>query len=230
MPWQHTMNTANAAYARKPSTAFLVSLNALVFLVLVLQNLSPLLFFFILPVSAIFLGLSGFWQKIWLALDRRFRFHNIVRCAGFVLPVSALVILPHLGLNKAPRPLNQKCPATSRTGEHLAYVVAKPDGWTVEIQGENGDTLHREQTNFARQSDLYWIWGGNERLWIYNNDDDRVHCWYHEDGNGWRRVLWGHGFTKEADVEFGPPRKELFPRYARERLEVTESMNELKSE
>ncbi len=211
---EQTIETNRDATPRKPSTAFLVALNILVFLVLLLPGLNPIGWILAVPVTAIFAAVSGVWQAIWVSLDRKFRFRNVVRCVGFVLPVTALVVLPYLGIEPS-RSINKQKPAISPSGKHLAYVLAKSGGWTVEIQDQNGKSLHDEQTGFYPQFNVYWIWGTKEQFWLYNSDDGRVHCWYPGADGAWIHVLWGHGHTQETTEELGTPPPDLYPDYAR---------------
>lgn len=199
---------------RKPSTAFLVLLNALVFLALLLPGLNPLGWLLAVPVTFVFVAASGVWHVIWLALDRRFQFHNVVRCVGFVLPVITLVLFPYLGL-VPPEPINQQYPAISETESHQAFVLAKSNGWNVEIKDQGGRTLVDEQTDLVPYLNVYWIWGPNEIFWIYNSDDGRVHCWYADDRGRWQHELWGSGHTQETAADVGNPPQNLYPGYAR---------------
>lgn len=214
MSLERSIATSPDTTPRKPSTLFLIVLNALVFLVLLLPGLNPIGWILAIPATAIFVAASGVWQAIWAYLDRRFRFHNIVRCIGFVLPVISLAVLPYLGVEPS-RPINKQKPALSTTGKHQAYVLARSGGWTVEIQDQSGKTLHEEQTDFVPHLSVYWIWGPNEQLWLYNSDDGRVHCWYPKSDGIWDHILWGCGHTKQTDVELGTPPPELYPDYAR---------------
>ncbi|MCO6046411.1 hypothetical protein NG895_21140 [Aeoliella sp. ICT_H6.2] len=209
-----SIEIADDTSRRKPSTAYLIVLNALVFLALLLPGLNPIGWILAIPATIIFVALSGVWQGIWLHLDRRFRFYNVVRCVGFVLPATALVAFPYLGFEPT-RPINKQKPASSETGEYLAYVLAKPGGWTVKIRDQAGKTLHDEKTEFVPHLTVYWIWGPNDILWLYNSDDGRVHCWYAKLDGTWQHVPWGYGHTQETDVEVGGPPENLYPDYAR---------------
>lgn len=220
-----SIDTADDTSRRKPSTGFLILLNALVFLALLLPGLNPIGWILAIPATIVFVAVSGVWQAIWVYLDRRFRFYNVLRCGGFVLPAMAHVVLPYLGVGPT-RPINKQKPASSETGEYRAYVLAKSGGWTVEIQDQSGKTLHDEQTDFVPHLNVYWIWGPNDRFWIYNSDDGRVHCWYSKPDGAWQHVLWGYGHTQETDVDLGNPPKDLYPDYASRSKNATELSDE----
>lgn len=217
---QTSSDCSSNASQRKPSAAFLILLNALVFLTLLLPSLNPIGWILAIPATILFIALSGFWHTIWLYLDRRFQFYNVVRCVGFVLPVLALVLLPYLGVEPT-RPINKQKPASSETGAYRSYVLAKTAGWTVEIQDQGGKTLHDEQTEFVPNLNVYWIWGPNDVFWLYNSDDGRVHCWYADSEEAeledeWKHVVWGYGHDQETDADVGRPPEALYPDYARE--------------
>ena len=218
---QHAIEPDLKLRPRKPSTAFLVVLNALAFLVLLLPGSNLFGLIIAVPMTAIFLAVSGVWQTIWAFLDRRFHFHNIVRCVGFVLPVTALVVLPYLGVRPT-RPINKQRPAVSLSGKHKAFVLADSAVWHVQIQDQAGRTLRYDETDFISNFEVYWIWGPDERLWVYNSDDGCVHCWYAKLDGRWHRVRWGRGHSRETDVELGRPPDDLYPAYARHMEDPTE--------
>jgi hypothetical protein len=211
---EHAIDSKHEATPRKPSTAFLVVLNALLFLALLLPPLNPMGLVLAIPVTALFLVVSGVWQAIWVFLDHKFGFHNIVRCFGLVFPATVFLVLPYLGVLPE-QPINKQEPATSKTGKYKAYVHAKPGGWTVEIQDRTGKTLHVEQTDFVPHLNVYWIWGADERFWLYNSDDGSIHCWYARFDGAWQHVIWDHGHTRETDLNLGDPPTDLYPDYAR---------------
>ncbi len=211
---------------RKPSTAFLVTLNALVFLALLFPSfMNPFNWFIAIPGAAIFLTISGIWQAIWVYLDRRFHFHNFFRCSGFVLPVTVLFALSYLGVEPA-LPINKQRPAVSETGQYKAYVHANFSGWTVDIQDQNGIVLRNEQTDLLPHLNVYWIWGPNEQLWLYNSDDSEIHCRYAKSNGIWKHVLWGYGDTQKTNMKLGSPPENLYPDYVRNTIDETEQTNE----
>ena len=198
---------------RKPSTLFLVILNALIFLCLLLPSLNPVGWILAIPVSLIFVAISGIWHGIWVLLNRKFHLHNLLRSLGFVLPVLCLVVFPYLGI--APeRPINKQNPAASESGRFLSRVTAGSGGWNVEILDGDGLVLLDEETEFVPHLNVYWIWGPADQFWLYNSDDGRVYCW-HQTGGNWKRTEWGHGQTKQTEQELGIPPKNLYPDYAR---------------
>ena len=93
-------------------------------------------------------------------------------------------------------------------------MTAKSGGWNVEIQDSDGQTVHKEITEFVPHLNVYWIWGPSDRLWLYNSDDGRVYCW-HQTGGDWKRTEWGYGQTKETKLDFGETPLTLYPDYAR---------------
>ena len=210
-----SISSADDAAPRKPSVAFLILLNALMFLALHLPGLNPIGWALAIPATVNFVALSALWQALWGYFDSQFRFYNVVRCAGFVLPVIMLVVWPYLGVEPI-RPINKLRPAPSENGAYRAFVLAKSNGWTVEIQDQSGKTLHKEQTEFVPYLNVYWIWGPNDRLWLYNSDDGNVHCWHRKPDGEWHHVRRGYGHRQETDVDLGNPPEGLYPDYARE--------------
>jgi hypothetical protein len=199
--------------SRKPSTWFLVILNALIFLCLLLPGLNPIGWILAIPVTLVFVALSGVWHGAWIFLNRKFHLHSIIRCVGFVLPVLGLLALPYFGI-EPDRPINKQKPAISDAGQFSAYVTAESGGWNVEILDSDGLSLLNEETEFVPHLNVYWIWGPENRLWLYNSDDGRVHCW-HDTGDDWIRTEWGYGKTRETKKDLGMPPPELYPDYAR---------------
>lgn len=201
---------------RHPSTGFLVALNALLFLALLLPGANLFGLILAIPVFLVFVVFSGVWQTFWVFLDRRFRFHNLVRCFGFIIPVVALVVLPLLGI-EPPRQINKQRPAISQSALHRAFVQAESKGWKIIIQDHDRDTVHEEFTEFVPHLNVYWIWGAGEILWLYNSDDGRVHCWRESPtGGNWQHIEWGYGHTIETKQISESPPEDLYPDYARQ--------------
>jgi ribose/xylose/arabinose/galactoside ABC-type transport system permease subunit len=142
--------------SRKPSAPFLVILNALIFLCLLLPGLNPVGWILAIPITLVFVAISGVWHGIWVFLTRKLRLHNIIRCVGFVLPVLCLAALPYLGI-EPDRPINKQIPAPSESGRFSALVTAESDGWNVEIHGGDGLIVHDEKTEFVPHLNVYWI-------------------------------------------------------------------------
>jgi hypothetical protein len=159
--------------------------------------------------------ISGIWQGIWVILNRRLRFNKVVWFIGFFLPAICLLVLPYLTTSHT-LAVNQQQPAVSRTGTYKAYVRSNLiSGWTIEIKNRNGSTLYNEETDFATNLSLYWIWGPNERLWLYNSDDGSVYVWQAKPDGKWQHIFWGHGPYKETQLELGSPPEELYPNFER---------------
>lgn len=200
---------------RKPSTTFLVLLNGFAFFALLIPGLTPMMLALAPILLAIFLGLSGLWQLIWFYLDRRFRFHNAIRCIGFMLPVCALLAHAYL-VEPGPNPINRQYPAISQSGKYSAYFKATYNGWVVEIQDPEGGTLHQELTEMIPDLAVYWLWDAKDHLWLYNSDDAGVHCWQEQSDKTWLHILWGYGSRQETRMDIGNPPDELHPDYARQ--------------
>lgn len=201
---------------RNPSTGFLVALNALLFLALLLPGANLFGLILAIPAFLVFVAFSGVWQTFWALLDRRFRFHNLVRCLGFVIPVIALIVLPLLGV-EPPRQINKQRPAISQSAAHRAFVQAESKGWKIIIQDDHRETVHEELTEFVPHLNVYWIWGPGEILWLYNSDDGRVHCWRKSPtGMNWQHIEWGYGHTIETKKISESPPEDLYPDYARQ--------------
>jgi hypothetical protein len=213
---EHPNDAPYQSHKRKPLTAFLIILNALVLpafmLWTVLGVVSPFSIIAI-PGILIFGAISGIWEWIWVILNRRFRLNKIIWFIGFFLPVICVFLSSYLSVSHTPA-VNQQQPAVSRTGTYKAYVHSNLiGGRTIEIKNRNGSTLYNEETDFAPNLSMYWIWGPNERLWLYNSDDDSVYVWKEQTDGKWHHVFWGYGHNKETQLELGSPPTELYPDY-----------------
>jgi hypothetical protein len=121
-------------------------------------------------------------------------------------------VLPLLGLEPE-RPINKQRPAVSDSGLYYAYVRAGSGGWRIKIEDQDGATLYEEQTEFVPHLNVYWIWGPQDQLWLYNSDDGRVHCWTRQEDATWRHVQWGYGRVCETEEDVGVPPESLYPDY-----------------
>ncbi len=210
---EHAKVNETEKVSLKPSTLFLIILNALIFLCLLLPGLNPVGWILAVPMTLVFMAISGIWHGIWIFFNQKFHPHNIIRCLGFVLPVAGLVVLPYLGFEPS-RPINKQKPAISESGQFSAFVIAEPSGWNVEIRNMDGLSLLDYKTEMIPHLNVFWIWGPADTFWLYNSDDGQVHCW-HQIASDWKHTVWGHGHKKKTKEDLGMPPFNLYPDYAR---------------
>ncbi len=212
---------------RRPSALFLIVLNALLFVLWWVSYATDLMLMMTPDVVFDFVAGSGVWQFVWFLLNRRYRFHHLVRSLGFVAPVIgwlALVALLHL-IPPPPPPVNQQFPAVSATGAYQARVTAEERFWIVEIQNSHGETLYKQPTDFVSHLNVYWIWDNDDRLWLYNSDDGWVHYWHAIPEGEWEHVIWDSSDVEKPDPTVDPPNA-LFPERIRELREENASREE----
>ena len=85
--------------------------------------------------------------------------------------------------------------------------------WKVTIFDQDGNLLYKDdESEFVGYLNVYWVWGSEDRVWLYNSDTGRVFFWELSDGE-WLKTEWGYGKMPEIDRDLAPP-PELYPPYA----------------
>lgn len=138
-----------------------------------------------------------------------------------------LVLLLHLALalgcrRTLPLPPNLQQSSISPSGKYVLTVPIEPNEtnpeyadtkvWKVTIRDQDGDLLYKDdESEFVGYLNAYWVWGSQDRVWLYNSDTGRVFFWESSDGE-WLKTEWGHGKVREIDRDLAPP-PELYPSY-----------------
>ena len=121
-----------------------------------------------------------------------------------------------------PLPLNQQQSSVSPSSRYVLTVPIEPNEtnpeyantrvWKVTICDQDGNLLYKDdESEFVGYLNAYWVWGGQDRVWLYNSDTGRVFFWELSDGE-WHKTEWGHGKVREIDRDLAPP-PELYPSY-----------------
>ncbi len=144
---------------QRPSTAFLILLNALILLApSAIQG--NLLSFFFFPCS--FIPLVVLLVIIHLIVRKK-QLHPMVRTFIFLLPVLFDVGLPALGL--LPQRINQQSPLTSPSGRYIATVPIRGGVWKVTLSDIHRNVLYRDDdSSFLGNFNVYWYWDKQDRL------------------------------------------------------------------
>jgi hypothetical protein len=83
--------------------------------------------------------------------------------------------------------------------------------WMVTISHVDGGVVHQDRmSEFPASFEVYWDWGPEGRVWLYNSDDGSV--WFWEDRGDWIKWMWGHGRNREIDYDIRPP-ESIYPDY-----------------
>lgn len=198
-----------------PSITFLVLLNGLAFFALGAIGNHRLGVALHVPLTVFFMVLSLIPQGIVrLTLERRFYLKPAPRFFFYLSPLW-LLVLSGLVLPAATRPPNKQNPALSPDGHYQARFSSPEGGWKIVIVDRQGDGKWTEETPFLPHLQIYWHWDAENRLWIYNSDDGRVH-YLSTTGAGWRMNEWSGNLGAPALPEPKPnPPVELYPPYAR---------------
>lgn len=115
----------------------------------------------------------------------------------------------------------QQQPLVSPDGNYVLTVpvnesalpgMAGTPVWMVTITDLDGGVVHQDRmSEFSARFAVYWDWGPEGRVWLYNSDDGSV--WYWEDRGDWIKWMWGHGRQREIDYDIWPP-ESIYPAYA----------------
>jgi len=115
---------------------------------------------------------------------------------------------------------NQKSPSVSPSGKYVLTVPVERDPqrrnlpyWRVTISDATEKVLFKDDSEFAGQLNVYWLWDSEDRVWLFNSDTGRVYFW-ESSGGKWKRAEWGHGKVKEIERDLSPP-AELYPDYVK---------------
>ena len=84
----------------------------------------------------------------------------------------------------------------------------------MTISDLQGNVLYKDDaSDSVGYLKTYWIWDGQDRVWLYNSDDGRVFYWALTDGT-WVKTEWKSGGKKGAPMKPVPP-PSLYPDYAK---------------
>lgn len=198
----------------RPSILFLVLINGLLFFAMGAIGRHTLGLLFHLLVTLFFMVISLIPQGIVkLALERRYVLKPIPRSAAYLSPLWLLVV-GGLVLPAADRPPNKQNPALSPDGRYQARFSSPEGGWNIVIADRHDQTKWTEETPFLPHLQIYWYWDAENRLWIYNSDDGRVHYLKTADDR-WRMYEWNGTLGRQNDTTATPsPPRDLYPPYA----------------
>ncbi len=173
--------------------------------------------------AAILLSLVLFTALYLLARRRQRVWFKALALGGASVPVllAVLVLLGSLlflgrGANDAARP-NQQKRAVSPSGQYVLTVPIErsqtekgPLGfgfpyWHVTIADPNGSIVYRDvEEKFAGIRNVYWMWGDEDIVWLFDSDDGTVY-YYQSTAGQWARHRWGHNRTGYAEGGVAPP-------------------------
>jgi hypothetical protein len=126
-------------------------------------------------------------------------------------------------VQSTPVPLNQQQPLTSPSGSFVLTLPIEENRvnpqyettrvWKVTISNPEGDVLYKDdESEFVGYLKVYWIWDGNDRVWLYSSDTGNVFFWELV-GDEWIKTRWGAA-GREIDRSIEPP-VDLYPPYAK---------------
>lgn len=199
----------------RPSVAFLVIVNALLFFAMGAIGNHVLGILFLVPATLFFMAFSAVPQLLVRRfLEKRAYLKPVPRTLAYLSPLWLLFLLGAL-LPALPQAPNKQNPARSPDGQFEARFTSPAPGWDVVIRERRSGKKWKEETPFLPHLQIYWRWDAENRLWIYNSDDGRVHYLQAAEG-AWSMHEWGWGGapSSESASELRPP-NELYPSYAR---------------
>lgn len=201
---------------KKPSTSFLILLNGLIFYGVLALNSN--IFGLILGVftTAVFMVFSGIWHGIVVFIEGKLHMNPALRTVAFLLPVITVLVLPTVGISP-PQKINKQRPAVSPSGEFSARVGTRNGYWLIQISDRGGNEFHTEHTDFVSHLNVYWIWDQEDRFWVFNSDDQSVHCWHRDDEGDWHWLKCGSIYGKRTREDDLRPPEDLYPDYAKGR-------------
>ena len=137
--------------------------------------------------------------------------------ALFWLPVAVVLLA---SCSQGTMVEGQRQPVVSPDGEFLLSVpieeselpeLAGAPVWMVTISHVEGGLVHQDRmSKLAAQHNVYWAWGPEGRVWLYNSDDGAV--WFWENRGDWEKHLWGYGRERAIDYDIWPP-EAIYPDY-----------------
>ncbi len=113
----------------------------------------------------------------------------------------------------------------SETEAYKATLFREPniengeDGWRLIITEKNNGigferALYSDTFTFVDFFYLSWIWEGDDRFWVFDNDTGDVFmissCSFAEECDVWEKHDWGHRDIKWIEEDVWPP-NELYP-------------------
>lgn len=113
----------------------------------------------------------------------------------------------------------QQQPLVSPDGNYVLTVpvnesalkMAGTPVWMVTITYLDGGVVYQDRmSEFPARFAVYWDWGPEGRVWLYNSNDGSV--WFWEDRGDWIKWMWGHGRQREIDYDIWPP-ESIYPAY-----------------
>lgn len=126
------------------------------------------------------------------------------------------------GCSSRVTPINQQQDVASQTNTYKLSVPNEKgsDGhkyWFVTIEDLEGTQLYKDtDLEFVGNLNVYWVWDGSDRVWLYSTDTGRVYVWIYEDEQ-WNKHFWGHAKDKRVYRESIKPPLELFPDYNKDK-------------
>lgn len=203
------VDSAGAERAKpRPSTAFLIVLNGLIFMGLAVEGASPMGVLLAIPMTGLFMAFSLLPQLIvlYIAEDKR-SLRPLPRTVAFLSPALLLALAAAL----IPQQDNKQNPAASPDSAYIAHVSLSPEWWLVRITDGKGVQEWIEMTPFVSHFSIYWKWDAQGRFWLYNSDDGRIY-YVERLEDGWTRRSWGSLYGVDEGVPPGvKPPEGLWP-------------------
>jgi len=204
-------STCSPRVKLKPSTAFLIILNALIILGLCTIG-GNIVGLFVGVATFIFLMIpSSIIHGLIYAVIRKKKLNTFLRSLLYLSP-AILLIGFSVFAPKLPQKPNQKTPLMSPSESYILTVPIKAGVWNVTISDTDGNVLYEDNSDFLGHFNVYWYWDAEDRVWLYNSDDGRVYFWENVKGK-WLKEKWGYGHTKEIERNIYPP-EQMYPHYA----------------
>ena len=199
----------------KPSTAFLITLNGLIFFGLLVIDATIFGLILAIPSTMIFMLISGILQLIIRhTIERRRFLLPLPRFAAYLSPLCLPILLSLI----SPSPFqeaNQKSPTRSPDGTYEARISAPTAGWKIKISEVGGKKDWIKQTEFVSHLNIYWAWDADNRFWIRNSDDGSIY-FIEKRKNNWNTARWGNEWEGKTEdnipTDIAPP-KELLSSY-----------------
>lgn len=208
------VSSGGKAKAARPSIAFLVLINGLIFFAFGAVGNHTLGILFHVPTTAIFMLFSALPQTLVHRFAERNRcLKPVPRAFAYLSPILLLLLAGTL-LPKGPQKPNHLNPAPSPDGRYEARFSSPSPGWDIVVVDTATGNKWKEETSFMPHLQIYWRWDVNNRLWIYNSDNAGVH-FLEPDVEGWTLKDWGWSHTAASGMGHLTPPAELYPEYAR---------------
>lgn len=187
---------------KRPTTPFLISLNALLFLGMMAFGANIFGQVIAVIFTLVYVGVCGLWHGTIVLIEKRFVFHPTLRAFLFLSPLFLLLFLP-VAPGAVP---NQITPLQSPSGEYELRVRSHRY-WDLEIRDLRTFERQLFETEFPGHYPIYWQWDDEDRLWVFAGETWRVYFWELTDGE-WQR----NEYTPAEHPELEPP-DAIFPDY-----------------